>query len=163
MFSLSRPATVIVLAVMLTACGFQLRGTYDLARGMSPMNIQSSEFQLAQSLRAQLRANGIKVVADEDAAISTLNIDRVSRSRRVVSVDAQGRAREYELLYRLTYKLDYVDADGARMIEKSLELNRELLFDPETVLAINVEIETLYEEMQLDASRIILRQLQTVK
>ena len=160
---LTRVTVLIVIVLMMQGCGFQLRGTYDLARGLSPMSIQSGEFRLMQSLGAQLRVNGIRVLNSEEGAASVLRIEKVSRTRRVVSVDARGRAREYELKYRLTWRLDFNDSDGARISEKTIELERELLFDPDAVLAIGTEIDTLYEDMQLDASRIILRQLQAVK
>lgn len=163
MTSTKRIPVIIAFIVMLSACGFQLRGTYDLATGLSPVFVNTSEREIRYQLRSQLAANGIDVAAGVESSASELSVYRSRRSRRVISVDSRGRAREYELRYDLSYRLNYDTGAGKRKLEKNIELSRDLLFDPDSVLAINSEIESLYTDMQRDAARIILRQLQAVQ
>lgn len=163
MLLLNRTSLIVIMSLALSCCGFQLRGTYDLATAMSPMLVNTSENELRLELRSLLRANDLKVANTAESHASKLTIDRVQRNRRVLSVDSRGRAREYELRYELSYKLDFDTGKGSSTLNNTISLTRELLFDPENVLAINSEIESLYVDMQRDAAQIIIRQLQTVK
>lgn len=162
MVSCHRLILISLLSLALASCGFQLRGTYDLATGLSPLHIKTGEDALRQELSSLLRANDIKVASAAERYVSILKIDRATRGRRILSVDTRGRAREYELRFDLAYTLSYDIGKGAQQFNRRLRLTRELSFDPENVLAINEEIETLYDDMQRDAAQIIVRQMQAV-
>ncbi len=132
---------ILLLTLTLAACGFQLRGDYTLAPGLSPVYVdKAGPYELRAELRAQLRANGVALAKTASLAASSLKILSSSQGRRVLSVDVRGRAREYALDYTILYQFRY---NGKDSLERELKLSRDLLFDPDSVLAINTEIETL--------------------
>ena len=56
-----------------------------------------------------------------------------------------------------------VSRQSARPVVRNITLTRELLFDPDSVLALDYETQTLYSDMRRDAARLMLQQLQALK
>lgn len=149
-----------VLLLALSACGFHLRGAYQLPAQLSPLYIDrdSMSYPLYQELHAALKASGVELTTAMDLASSRLRITRESRSRAVLSVDSSGRAREYDLKYELGFSLNA--GDRAIIDNGTLQLQRNLLFDPETVLGVSHETESLYQDMMRDGTGLILLRIQ---
>jgi LPS-assembly lipoprotein len=149
-----------LLLAVLSGCGFHLRGAYQLPPQLSPLYIDkdSMSYPLYQELRAAMKASGMELTTDVAQAASELRITRESRSRAVQSLDSSGRAREYDLKYELGFSLkagEKVIIDNAK-----LALQRNLLFDPETVLGVANEQESLYQDMIRDSTGLILLRIQ---
>jgi LPS-assembly lipoprotein len=155
--------SLLLITCAIAACGFHLRGAYDLPEHLSPLFIDkdSMSLQLYRELRSALVASGVELTDDAATASSVLEVNREQRSRDVISVDTLGRAREYRLIYRLEFTLS---AAGESLIDKSrIELTRNLLFDPETVLGVAQEQEYIYADMIRDSASQVLQKLQAVK
>ena len=117
--------------------------------------------QLYKELRSTMKASGAELTDDPAAAASVLEISQEKNTRDVISVDTLGRAREYRLIYRLTFTLQ---ASGEAVIDKSnIQLTRNLLFNPEAVLGVTEETENIYRDMVRDSAGQILLRLQALK
>ena len=150
---------ILILTVLVNhGCGFQLRGSMDLSEDISPIYIeQKSYFELGRDLKSLLLINNI-VVAENPAGVnSQLTLLRESKKRRVLSVDGDGRAKEYLLTYTVNIAIKIKQSKETRDL---VSLSRSLLFDPEAVLAVTNESELLYKDMQKNAARLILLKLQ---
>ncbi len=150
---------ILILVVLVNyGCGFQLRGSLDLSEDISPLYIQqNSAFELARELKRLLEINKIVIADDSARANSQLTLLSENKSRRVLSVDGDGRAREY----LLTYTVDItIKIKQSKEIQDTVSLSRSLLFDPEAVLAATNESAILYRDMQKNAARLILLKLQ---
>ena len=154
----------LLLLLQLTACGFQLRGAFELPAALSSVYIDSrSSTPLLQDLKLILKTNGSSVVDDATAATSTIKIEKEESLQRVISVDSSGRAREYELSYKITFSVSAaINGEHQKvMIEnKKLELIRDYVYDSEAVLGKSREKNILLRDMQRDASRLIMLQIQ---
>ena len=149
------------MIIALGACGFHLRGDVQLAAQLSPLYIaDSGPYELRGEIRALLRSSNVKLVNDGKQAAAVITIEQASPSRRVLSVDSRGRAREYEVQYRVRYR---VNRQSAEPVVRHITLSRGLLFDPDSVLALDYETRTLYSDMRRDAARLMLQQLQALK
>jgi LPS-assembly lipoprotein len=158
-----RLCTSILIASTLVACGFHLRGSYTLPEHLSPMYLdkESMSLPLFRELRSTVKASGAELAADADSAASILKVNFEQQTRDVISVDTLGRAREYRLIYRLTFSLQ---AGEETVIEDSnIQLTRNLLFNPETVLGVAQEQEEIYRDMVADSARQILQRMQALK
>jgi LPS-assembly lipoprotein len=154
------------LAMMIfavTACGFHLRGSYDLPAHLSPLYIdkESMSLLLYKELRSTIRASGTEISEDKAAAASVLSVSNEHRTRDVISVDTLGRAREYRLIYRLSFSLK--SSEEAVIENSRIELTRNLLFNPEAVLGVAEETEYVYRDMTRDSAGQILLRLQALK
>ena len=153
---------VLFLTATLAACGFHLRGSYELPAHLSPLHIEkeSMSLKLFRELRSTLKLSGAELTEEEDEAASVLKADFEQQTRDVISVDSLGRAREYRLIYRLTFSLqtgEETPIDGSRV-----ELTRNLLFNPETVLGVAEETELIYNDMIADTARQIVQRMQAL-
>ena len=163
---------VLMIVIGLHACGFQLRGSINLSAEISPIYIeQNSMFDLAREIRSLLATNKIEIVKDAKLSKAQLMLVSEEKTRRVLSVDGSGRAREYLLQYKVNFmvktatevteikgKDDPKDQDSIPL--DFISVSRSLLFDPDAVLAVTNEAEILYKDMRRDAARLILLKLQ---
>ena len=160
---------LIALAIFQTSCGFHLRGAVGLSDYISPvfLDLNGSDDDLRRELKKLMTASGENNLASSQAeAKSILSISNVQKKQRVVSVDNRGRAREYELNYQFRYELKpVVDLGGQGIIIKTntIKLKRDLLFDPNSVLAVGHEKNAMYDDMRKDAAQLVLRQLSVIK
>jgi len=150
----------------LSSCGFQLRGSTTQA------NLPFSTIYLAfpdtsplgLELKRNLRAsNGTKVVDDPKAAQAVIGLLSETRDNSVVlSRNTQGRIREYQLQYKVTF-----DVKGAKdkplLPPTEIVLKRDISFNESQVLAKEKEEEVLYRDMQTDLVQQILRRLAVLK
>jgi LPS-assembly lipoprotein len=155
--------SLVLLTFTIAACGFHLRGAYNLPEHLSPVYLDKDSMSLLlyKELRSTLRASGAELTEDETMAASVLEITQEQQTRDVISVDTLGRAREYRLLYRLTFTLQ---ASGEAVIDRSnIQLTRNLLFNPEAVLGVTEELENIYRDMIRDSTGQILLRLQALQ
>lgn len=149
---------------MLTACGFHLRGALELPVELNNVYISAkSSTVLVEDIKTILETNGATVLNDATAASATIKIDKEKNSERVLSVDSDGRGREYELQYTVSFSVtSTVDAETSRVVidNKKLELVRDYVYDSSAVLGKSREKGVLIRDMQRDASRLIMLQIQ---
>jgi LPS-assembly lipoprotein len=157
-----RLLAALALSGGLAACGFRLRGTQQLpfetlfidARPASTFGIE-----LARSVRT---GTTTRVAADRAAAQAQLEILSESRERSVLSVNAQGRAREYQLHLRVAFRVH--DGKGREFIgPTTIGASRDLAVSEAQILARETEEAQLYLDMQNDLVQQILRRLSVLK
>ncbi len=155
--------SLVLMSFAVVACGFHLRGSYNLPEHLSPLYLDkdSMSLRLYKELRSSLKASGIELTDDTETAASKLLVDFEQQTRDVISVDTLGRAREYRLIYRLTFS---VQAAGEPVIDGSkIQLTRNLLFNPEAVLGVAEETQNIYRDMIRDSAGQILLRLQALQ
>ena len=151
---------LIYSVVVLSGCGFHVRGSIELPEELSEVALEGTRpnGELGVAVRNGFSRVGGQVVDSAASARSVLVITRDSSSRRVLSVDSIGQANEYELAYTLGFRLD--DPPGAnRVVQQSINLRRQYRFDPDLTLAKADEEARLVREMRQDAVRQMLRRL----
>ena len=163
----------IIATILLTACGFQLRGAASYpftsvfvqrpaAFGVGTANVAGAAAPVVPDVIAGLTQNGVQIktkIEDADFAIRFL---QVFFDKRVLSLSGGGRAREFELEYRVRY--EFVDARGRDWGEPGeITIRRDFSFAESQALAKEGEERQLIRDMQLDAAAQILRRLQAVK
>lgn len=150
------------LAPLAAACGFRLRGARELPfetiyLGFGPNSPLGSE--LARNIRA---GTSTKVVDNAKDAQAVFEILSQSTDREVLSVNAQGRAREFTLRQRLTFRLH--DGKGSEYLGPTqVAVQRDVAFDDAQALAFEAETALLYRDMQTDLVQQILRRLAAAK
>lgn len=161
---LLRPALLLWLCFGLVACGFALRGAVTLPPVLERVYVTHAQGDslLLLDLADALQQAGSEVVPEAVPGVAVLEIQDEKRQRRVVAVNRDGRAQEYQLQLRIRYRL--LRDDEEILAPRSLELTRELSAGGgERVLGRESEADTLEEEMRTDAVRLILRRLERVK
>ena len=152
----------IVFCFFLAACGFQLRGQATLP--FETLYISSPVGNpIGTDLRRFVKAGtSTRIVDDSKSAQATLEVISAVNERQIMSVSGGGRVREFELRYRVSFRL--IDAKGVELIPTNeIALRRILPFTDAQVVAKEGEEAMLVREMQSDAAAQILRRLEAVK
>jgi LPS-assembly lipoprotein len=151
-------------AAMLSACGFQLRGSG--ANSQIPFKTMylnaSTASPVGNELRRYLEAGGTAVVSDSKEAEAILDVLSEAREKKILSRNSQGRVREYKLYYRLGMRVR--DSKNAELLAPTtITIMRDISFNESQVLAKEAEEAMLYRDMQSDLVQQILRRLAAIK
>ena len=161
-FCLTLLATSMALGV--TGCGFALRKAPDFAFKtlFSPFAENSA---VGVELKRTLESGGnVRVITDVrqiDQAEVILDVLLDQREKSVVSLNASGQVREFQLRIRFQFKLR--SAKGADLITATeIVQQRDISFNESAVLAKESEEALLYRDMQSDIIQQIMRRLAAV-
>ncbi|CAB3921504.1 MAG: LPS-assembly lipoprotein LptE [Achromobacter mucicolens] len=149
----------LALFMLLSACGFALRGTTPMPFDTLYVGIPDN-IQFGADLRRALRAASpnTKLVDSRKEAQAILQQVNDTRTLREVSLNAQGRVESYELGINYTFRL--IDAKGRALVpDTTLSIYREMPYDDQVVQAKQGQIETLYKAMQRDLVSRVLRRI----
>jgi len=151
----------LLLTAILSGCGFHLRGAYQLPEVMQTTYIDAAQknSNLIRALKRSLKASDITLSENRTDASAILRVGNEKKTKRIVSVDSQGRAREYTLNYSVSFSLKA--NDDFEIPEQIITIERDFLFDTEDVLGKSKEESQLYAEMEQDLVRLILLRLQS--
>lgn len=155
---LQRLLCAIVLASLLalTACGFEMRGTADLA--FKTLFMQGANLTVKKDLIKSLKINGVTVVDDAEKAELFLELLSEQREQNILSLSGGGVVREFELVYRVNFRLRNPNSETWGQVQ-SIEGRRDYSYDDTQLLAKQFEEQRLFEDMRNDAVREIMRLL----
>lgn len=150
---------LLLLVSIVSGCGFQLRGAFDLSGELSSLHMKhSTSFELARELKSILSANNVLLTEKANKANLQLILLNEEKRRSVLTVDGNGQVREYSLSYTVYFSIK--NKGSTEEVKHSVLLSRSLLFNTDAVLAVTNESEILYKDMQRNAARLILLKLQ---
>jgi LPS-assembly lipoprotein len=153
---------VLCLTMALSSCGFQLRG--QAAIPYKTLFIETTGFsQFANDLERAIRSgSATRVVHNRAEAEAVLKIVGESQEARIIALSSAGRVLEFELRYRVTYRL--IDLAGKELANPGqIDLIRDMTYDDNAVLAKESEQNLLYRDMKSDAVQQMLRRLSVSK
>lgn len=151
-----------LLLLLLSGCGFHLRGSVELPQAMARSYIVADKSSaLGLELENTLRAAGGEVVRTRAEATAVLTLHEERLGSRVLTLDTQGRASGLVLTLLASFSL--VDGAGALLVDREgVRIEREYSFDPDNVLAQGGEASVLHEEMRRQAAAQILRRVRAL-
>ncbi len=161
MWSFDRLTRVALAAALLGGCGFQLRGQAQLPfetlyiPGRSPLVVE-----LKRNVAAASKTRLVESAGDAQAV---LGFTAELRDKVILSFNTQGRVSEYQLRYRVGFRV--TDPKGGQVYLPTSEilLTRDMAYSDAQVLAKEAEEALLYRDMQRDMVQQILRRLVAAK
>jgi LPS-assembly lipoprotein len=177
---------LLLLISLLAACGFKLRGSAELPGYKLPFSTialtlaPTSEFYALLNRNIEASSPGTRVVdAKEAEAILTVLAD--TNVKNILSLNAAGRAREYQLVRSFTFKVHanvasatpaaqvkYTDARPDAVATEyiapsTITLRRDITFSDDLVLSKESEEALLQRDMQSDLVQQLMRRLAAAK
>ena len=155
-------AVLLLLAVTVGACGFQVRGTSNLPAKMERTYILADDNHSGfyQRLRDELRQADIEVVDSPADATSIFSILHDVTSQRVVAVSARNVPREYEVYYIVSYTI--TSGQDTLMDERTQTQTRAYTWDETKVLGKIQEEQLLRDAIVDDLVRVVMMQISTL-
>jgi LPS-assembly lipoprotein len=149
------------LVVLVASCGFRLRGTADVP--FETLYVPGATSGIALDLKRNIQAGTrARVVDDPKGADAVLQFTEESRAKEILSLTAAGRVREFQLRYRVGFRVH--DGKGAEFVPANvIQLTRDVTFNDAEILAKEQEEQLLFRDMQADMVQQILRRLAAAK
>ncbi|MCU4675434.1 LPS assembly lipoprotein LptE [Catenovulum sp. 2E275] len=141
----------------LTACGFQLRGSYAVPPQMQFICFDDGgKYELGRALKQRLIHSKVSLIDDPSSCVS-LSIVETQIDRQVLSLFPNAQVAEYELNFLVKYKVQNPNEETARVF--TAQVVRDYQDDPEAVLAKSKEMKILLAELRRQAAEQIVLQL----
>jgi LPS-assembly lipoprotein len=146
---------LVLVALLVSGCGFHLRGNIVLPEGMQALSVKAVDplNPLKLVLEQKLRSSKI-FDADATSSIEILGDELV---RETLSVNDRARVSEFELQYRISFRINQDQTEGAT---QNLEVRREYSFDEAQALGAAQEEAILTEELRGELADMVLARLQ---
>jgi len=143
--------------MVLAGCGFRMRGSAELP--FQTLYVPNADTGIALDLKRNVQAGTqARVVDDAKRAEAILLFSEETRAKEILSLTAQGRVREFQLRYRVSFRVH--DGKGADYVPLStILLTRDITFTDSDVLAKETEEQLLFRDMQSDMVQQIMRRL----
>jgi len=154
----------LIIAAAIAGCGFHLRGVGSGNLPYKTMYIALPDTaDVSIWLQRYIRASGsTRIVDDAKSAEAIFQQLGDSRQKNILSVNAQGRVREYRL--QLTYTFRVVNQKGQVLVAPNeISLTRDISFDDSNILAKDLEEGLLWRDMNNDLVNQIMRRLSIIK
>lgn len=154
---------ILCSGLLLTGCGFHLAGTGQLSSDLDNVSVQSvsPNHELVHLIEKRLKSNRVNVVETDQATVF-INVLHEETAKVVLTLDSDGKAREYELVLTVTFDVRRPD-DSYMLDEQKISLNRDFVFNKNDLLSASQEEQQLFSEMRSDAAKSIIYRLQTIK
>ena len=156
---IKRNLLVIGLAALLSACGFQLRGTGDSHFALTELNLSARNAygETVKQVRSALQGNNIKVSSN---APFQLVLSNETSTQRTASFTGNARSAEVELTNTLSYEIR--GANNLLLLQNQLEVQSVLSQDQNNIAGSGQEAAQLAQEMRRNLVRKLMQNLQLI-
>ncbi|TFF39033.1 LPS assembly lipoprotein LptE [Pseudomonas sp. RIT623] len=154
---IKRNLLVMGLAVMLSACGFQLRGTgtNELSIKELDLSARNQYGATVMQLRRALESSGVKVYA---SAPYKLVLTNEQETQRAATYTGGSRSAEYELTTVLNYALQ--GQNDTLLLEDKLQVQKYYVYDGNNINGSGQEANQVREEIRHDLVQSMMARLQ---
>lgn len=129
--------TLGALALLVSACGFQLRGASPVPSALEPLWVGCHDgvpTELCQSLKSQFTIGDVQLADSREEAAHRLLLGNFRQSQRTSAITAQAEAAEYEL--RQTVSIVLQTQAGVPLLPNTdVSASQSYRFDSTSVLA----------------------------
>ena len=155
---MSRALLFAAVALLLAACGFELRGEPSV--GLHTLYVTANgPSQVAVEIRRVLASGPTRLVGSEKEAEATLRILAESREKSVHTITASGRVYEFRLRLAVNYELTVPGREEPVIAPGEVATTRLITYSEAAPTAKEAEEQLLYKDMQADLAGRILRQV----
>jgi LPS-assembly lipoprotein len=149
----------LILSLILTGCGFQLRGSYGITDAVQPLAVECKSpvpDSVCRAVRNQLERAEVSLASAGNAA-ATLKLSDFRQNRQATAVTARAGAAEYTL--RQNIQMDVISAQQTPLLAPQTITSTETYrYDETNVLAKQQEEEAIQNQLsQRLAQQILFR------
>ena len=134
---------ILGLILMISGCGFQLRG--DIQANFDSISISGGTSSFNKTLQRKFRQAGISIKSASEAK-KIVEIIKNSFTKTILTLTGTGVVSEYELDYVVTYR--FKSKDGPWNLPVTIEASRNYTYDDSDILAKDEEEKRLVSGME---------------
>ena len=150
----------ILLLLVITSCGFHMRGMTVIS--FKTISLEGKELSFTKNLKKILKANKIAIVSTTENPELRVELLSEETEKRILSLSGRGLVREFEIFYRIRYRTKTSDSEIWNK-EDIIEMHKDFTYSDSNLIAKEEEERNLNEAMQNEAITNLFNQIQLFK
>ncbi|MGA0586241.1 LPS assembly lipoprotein LptE [Dyella sp. KRB-257] len=153
-------SSLLVLALLVSACGFHLRQSVALPPSMQRIHLTvNNGGDLQRNLARALRNAGISIEDVGGPGVAELAVPQASFSTDTLSISGGARVTEYSVHYRVRFGV--TAASGKVLLPpQDIQMSREYSYDATNTIGNDAQVEEIQRSLVDDMVQSILFRLQ---
>ena len=150
----------ILLLLVITSCGFHLRGMTEIS--FKTISLEGKELGLTKNLKKILNTNKVAIVSSTENPELRVELLSEESEKRILSLSGQGLVREFEIFYRVRYRIKTSDSEIWSQ-ENIIETRKDFTYSDSNLIGKEEEERQLNEAMRIEAITSLFNQIQVIK
>ena len=145
------------MLLMITSCGFHLRGMTEIS--FKTISLEGKELSFTKNLKKTLASNKVAIILPTENPELRIELLSEESEKRILSLSGQGLVREFEIFYRVRYRIKTIDSETWSQ-ENIIETRRDFTFSDSNLIGKEEEERQLNESMRNEAIINLFNQIQ---
>jgi LPS-assembly lipoprotein len=141
---------------MITSCGFHLRGMTEIS--FKTISLEGKELSFTKNLKKTLASNNVTIILPTENPELRIELLSEESEKRILSLSGQGLVREFEIFYRVRYRIKTIDSETWSQ-ENIIEIRRDFTFSDSNLIGKEEEERQLNESMRIEAVTNLFNQI----
>ncbi len=160
MNAIQKKFITLIILLMITSCGFHMRGMTETS--FKTISLEGKELSFTKNLKKILNSNKVAIVLPSENPELRVELIGEESEKRILSLSGQGLVREYEIFYRVRYRIKTTESETWGQ-ENTLETRRDFTFSDANLIGKEEEERQLNESMRNEAIANLFNQIQLIK
>ncbi|CAM8378360.1 RlpB Rare lipoprotein B [Candidatus Methylopumilus universalis] len=150
----------ILFLLVITSCGFHMRGMTEIS--FKRISLEGKELSFTKNLKKILNTNKVAIVSPTDNPELRVELLSEESEKRILSLSGQGLVREFEIFYRVRYRIKTSDSEIWSQ-ENIIEARKDFTYSDSNLIGKEEEERQLNEAMRNEAITNLFNQIQLIK
>ena len=137
-----------------------MRGMTEIS--FKTISLEGKELSFTKNLKKVLNSNKVAIVLPSENPELRVELIGEESEKRILSLSGQGLVREYEIFYRVRYRIKTTDSETWSQ-ENILETRRDFTYSDSNLIGKEEEERQLNESMRNEAITNLFNQIQLIK
>ena len=148
------------MLLIISSCGFHMRGMTEIS--FKTISLEGKELSFTKNLKKVLNSNKVAIVSSTENPELRVELLSEETEKRILSLSGRGLVREFEIFYRVRYRIKTSDSEiwGE---EELIETRKDFTYSDSNLLAKEEEETKLNEAMRNEAITNLFNQIQLIK
>ena len=150
----------LLMLLIISSCGFHMRGMTEIS--FKTISLEGKELSFTKNLKKVLNSNKVAIVSSTENPELRVELLSEESEKRILSLSGQGLVREFEIFYRVRYRVKTIDSEIWSQ-ENIIETRKDFTYSDSNLIGKEEEERQLNEAMHNEAITNLFNQIQVIK
>ena len=150
----------LLMLLIISSCGYHMRGMTEIS--FKTISLEGKELSFIKVLKKVLNRNKVAIVSSTENPELRIELLSEESEKRILSLSGQGLVREFEIFYRVRYRVKTIDSEIWSQ-ENIIETRRDFTYSDSNLIGKEEEERQLNEAMRNEAITNLFNQIQLIK
>ena len=150
----------LLMLLIISSCGFHMRGMTEIS--FKTISLEGKELSFTKNLKKVLNSNKVAIVSSTENPELRVELLSEESEKRILSLSGQGLVREFEIFYRVRYRVKAIDSEIWSQ-DNIIETRKDFTYSDSNLIGKEEEERQLNEAMRNEAITNLFNQIQLIK